>query len=137
VESTIHLKYYNNLCKLFKVYQYGMTYEIAVSLYRSIWNTSEKITHVPECISSSENKKESTVFKCMSVHFCCHKKHESFLFSFTDWEFCFGVEKTNLHSEKWDGKYMKFRNSETQCHVIFKWVLVILFLTEIRLWYIV
>ena len=49
------------------MYQYGTTYEIAVSLYRSIWNTSENITHVPEGISSSENKKESTVFACFDL----------------------------------------------------------------------
>jgi len=35
-----HLKYCNKLCKLFKVYQYGKTYELAVYLYRSIWNIS-------------------------------------------------------------------------------------------------
>jgi hypothetical protein len=49
------------------MYQYGSTYEIVVSLYRSIWNTSEKIIHVPECISSSENKKECTVFACFDL----------------------------------------------------------------------
>jgi hypothetical protein len=50
-----------------KVYQYGTAYEIAVSIYRSIWNTSEKITHVPECISSSEKKKKSLVFACFDL----------------------------------------------------------------------
>jgi len=61
------------------MYQYGTTYEIAVSLHRSIWNTSESITHVPECISSSENKKESTEFACFDLRQSkklsrCHSK---------------------------------------------------------------
>jgi hypothetical protein len=49
------------------MYQYGTTYEIAVSLYRNILNTSKKITHVPEGISSSENKNKSTVFACFDL----------------------------------------------------------------------
>jgi hypothetical protein len=38
-----------------------------VSLCKNILNISEKITHVPEYISSSENKKESTVFACFAL----------------------------------------------------------------------